>query len=474
MSIQVPDFSLSRIMVVGDVMLDRYWTGNTSRISPEAPVPVVHVQDLQDRAGGAANVALNIAALNAKAVLMGIVGKDEAADKLERLLNESEIDCDLQQNEQCATITKLRILSRHQQLMRLDFEDESLMQGSESLASSAVKQIDGVDVVVLSDYAKGSLVESQTIINAARKSGKPVIVDPKGNNFEKYRGATLLTPNLSEFESIVGKCQSDEGLVSKAEGLVAELDLDALLVTRSEKGMVLVEKNQPAFFLSTQARDVFDVTGAGDTVVGVLSASIAAGESFRNAAILANTAAGIVVSKLGAQSVSVAELKYGLELGKPMDHGVVSEDDIAAYISQCKNNQQTVVFTNGCFDVLHGGHIAYLEEAAQLGDRLIVAVNDDASVSRLKGSSRPVNPLADRMAMLAALRCVDWVVSFSEDTPERLIARLLPDILVKGGDYKPDDIAGAKAVQESGGSVKVLSFKKGYSTSGLINRIKES
>jgi len=474
MSIHVPDFANSRILVAGDVMLDRYWTGNTSRISPEAPVPVVHVQNLQDRAGGAANVALNIASLGTRVSLLGIVGKDEAADKLEQLLGESKIEPQLERLEECSTITKLRVLSRHQQLMRLDFENESLSMGSEALAASASKLLEAFDVVVLSDYAKGSLTDSLTIISAARKAGKPVIIDPKGNNFNKYRGATILTPNLSEFEIIVGKCSSDEVLVKKANDLVKQLDLQALLITRSEKGMVLVEKGKQPYFLSTQARDVYDVTGAGDTVVGVLAASIGAGEDFRNAAVLANTAAGIVVSKLGAQSVSIGELKSGLATQQPLDHGVVNEDQLEDYVRQCRSNRQTVVFTNGCFDVLHGGHVAYLEEAAQLGDRLIVAVNDDASVSRLKGEQRPVNPLADRMAILAALRCVDWVVSFSEDTPERLITRMLPDILVKGGDYKPDEIAGARAVKNNGGSVRVLSFKQGYSTSGLINRIRET
>lgn len=472
MSIHVPDYSKCQILVVGDVMLDRYWTGDTSRISPEAPVPVVHVQDLQDRAGGAANVALNIAALNANVKLMGIVGKDDAARKLSQILSDGNIESSLLGMEQCSTITKLRVLSRHQQLMRLDFENDSLIIGGEALATNAIKMLEGANVVVLSDYAKGSLMHCLSIINAARKANKPVVVDPKGNDFEKYRGATLLTPNLGEFELVVGKCESDETLVSRAKNLVEQLDLNALLITRSEKGMVLIEKGHQAYFLPTQARDVFDVTGAGDTVVGVLAASMAAGESLRNSALLANAAAGIAVSKLGAQSVSIAELKYGLELNAPVDNGVVDEDKLETFVAKCKAEQQTVVFTNGCFDLLHQGHIAYLEEAAQLGDRLIVAVNDDASVAKLKGDHRPVNPLADRMAMLAALRCVDWVVAFSEDTPERLISRLLPNVLVKGGDYKPDDIAGAQAVKDNGGSVKVLSFIKGYSTSGLIERIK--
>lgn len=473
MSFHVPDFSKCRVLVVGDVMLDRYWTGDTSRISPEAPVPVVHIQDLQDRAGGAANVALNVASLNANVQLLGIVGKDEAADKLDALLNDSEINSSFERLDQCSTITKLRVLSRHQQLMRLDFEDDSLMAGGEALAKRTAAVLTKADVVVLSDYAKGSLNGSLKIINAARQASKPVIVDPKGTDFGKYQGATLLTPNESEFESIVGKCDTNEEIVSRANKLIDQLNLTALLITRSEKGMVLVEQGQQPFFLSTQARDVFDVTGAGDTVVGVLAAAIAAGESLQSAANLANIAAGIVVSKLGAQSVSVAELEAERQHGDSLGNGVITEEDLMAKVSQCKAQGEKVVFTNGCFDLLHNGHITYLNEAAHLGDKLIVAVNDDASVVKLKGDKRPINSLSDRMAMLAALRCVDWVVSFSEDTPQRLIGRLLPDVLVKGGDYKVSEIAGAEKVEKNGGQVKVLSFKEGYSSTDMIERIKE-
>ena len=327
MSFHVPDFSKCRVLVVGDVMLDRYWTGDTSRISPEAPVPVVHIQDLQDRAGGAANVALNVASLNANVQLLGIVGKDEAADKLDALLNDSEINSSFERLDQCSTITKLRVLSRHQQLMRLDFEDDSLMAGGEALAKRTAAVLTKADVVVLSDYAKGSLNGSLKIINAARQASKPVIVDPKGTDFGKYQGATLLTPNESEFESIVGKCDTNEEIVSRANKLIDQLNLTALLITRSEKGMVLVEQGQQPFFLSTQARDVFDVTGAGDTVVGVLAAAIAAGESLQSAANLANIAAGIVVSKLGAQSVSVAELEAERQHGDSLGNGVITEEN---------------------------------------------------------------------------------------------------------------------------------------------------
>lgn len=473
MKASIPCFDNCKVLVVGDVMLDRYWTGATSRISPEAPVPVVKVEQLEERAGGAANVALNVASLGCQATIAGIVGKDEYATKLKQLLQTRHVGDLLLEHASCTTISKLRVLSRHQQLIRLDFEDNTLASGASELAARAQQNLDNANAVILSDYAKGSLLEAQEIITAANRTGKSVIVDPKGNDFDKYRGATMLTPNQSEFEAIVGACASEQEIETRAARLIDELELTGLLITRSDKGMVLIERGKTPYYLQARARDVFDVTGAGDTVVGVFAACIAAGESYRQAAYLSNIAAGIVVSKLGAQSVTPAELDAELQTMQPLEHGVVSESELLKNIKVCKSTGETVVLTNGCFDLLHNGHIAYLEEASELGDRLIVAVNDDASVKKLKGAHRPVNPLKDRMAMLAALRCVDWVVSFGEDTPQRLIAEVLPDVLVKGGDYQASQIAGAREVEQNGGQVKVLSFIEGYSTTRMIHRIKQ-
>ncbi len=468
----LPEFCSARLLVVGDVMLDRYWSGATSRISPEAPVPVVKVEQCDERVGGAANVALNIAALGAQVLLSGIVGKDEAAQTLDTLLTDSDIRSQLLRRDDCTTITKLRVLSRHQQLIRLDFEDRSQAAGATELAEQTVAGFEGIDVLVLSDYDKGSLNAVHEIIQAARVAKLPVLVDPKGDDFAKYKGATLLTPNLGEFEAVVGHCADDDELVAKGEALRAKLELEALLITRSERGMTLLVRDEAPLHLPTRAREVFDVTGAGDTVIGVFAAVLAAGESLATAATLANAAAGVVVGKLGAATVSAHELETALSEQHSVQRGVTSEADLLDFVAEARHRGETVVMTNGCFDLLHPGHITYLEEAAMLGDHLIVAVNDDDSVSRLKGEYRPINKLEDRMHMLAALSCVDWVVPFSEDTPKRLLCHITPNVLVKGGDYRPEEIAGHDCVVDNGGEVKVLGFAPGYSSSDIIERIR--
>ena len=469
----LPHFSDARVLVMGDVMLDRYWHGVTSRISPEAPVPVVHVQQGEERPGGAANVALNIVALGAGATLLGLAGEDEAGQALERRLAASGIDCRIERLAGFATITKLRVLSRHQQLIRLDFEDGFIGYDGLMLRQRFEESLSQAGAVVLSDYAKGSLRGTQTLIHTAREAGKPVLVDPKGRDFAKYRGATVITPNLAEFEAVVGPCESEEVLAEKGEALRYDLGIDALLVTRGEHGMTLLRAAEPPLHLRARAREVYDVTGAGDTVIAVLAASLAARQDLAQATRLANLAAGLVVGKLGAATVSADELRAALQTEPAVSHGMVDEQTLLAAVRQARARGETVVMTNGCFDLLHAGHVQYLAQAHALGDRLIVAVNDDDSVRRLKGPGRPVNPLASRMQVLAALAAVDWVVPFSEDTPERLICRVLPDALVKGGDYRPEQVAGGSCVTARGGRVVVLDFVPGCSTSGMIASIRE-
>ena len=473
-SIQIPDFDAASVLVVGDLMLDRYWHGDTSRISPEAPVPVVKVDDIEERAGGAGNVALNIAALGGKAAVLGLTGRDEAADALARTLLGAGVECHFERLEGFPTVTKLRVLSRHQQLIRLDFEDGFPGCDSSGLLKRFADNVEDSGVVVLSDYSKGTLREAVKLIETARKAGKAVVIDPKGSDFSPYRGATVITPNMSEFEAVVGHCADDDEVVSKGEALRAELQLEALLITRSEKGMTLLQKDEAPFHIPTKAREVYDVTGAGDTVVSVLAASLAAGHSLRDATVLANIAAGVVVGKLGTASVSVPELRRAMREQEEMEQGMVEEDKLIALVQEAKAHGETVVMTNGCFDILHAGHVTYLEEAAQLGDRLIVAVNDDASVKRLKGEERPVNTQSKRMRVLAALDCVDWVVGFDEDTPTRLICNVAPDILVKGGDNEPDKIPGGDCVRAGGGQVMVMSFVDGCSTTSIIGAIRAS
>ena len=453
-------------------MLDRYLFGGTSRISPEAPVPVVHVRDNEDRAGGAANVATNLARLGVRTRLLGIVGDDDEGRALQDAMQGSDVTCTFTPVDGWPTITKTRVQSRGQQLIRIDRE-EPVPSGSEALTASLVEQLGDADAVVLSDYGKGSLSDVAAMIAACRDAGVPAFVDPKGRDFDKYQGATLITPNQSEFDAVAGESDGDADMVVRARAMADRLGLSALLVTRSEKGMLLIEGGDEPVVLSTRAREVYDVTGAGDTVIATMAGALAAGESMASAAALANLAAGLVVGKIGVASVTPSELRVALHRRGQGGRGLVSEDALLPLVAEARDRNERVIMTNGCFDVLHAGHVAYLEEAKSLGDRLVVAINDDDSVRRLKGDPRPVNELEDRMLVLAGLASVDWVVPFPEDTPERLITAVLPDILVKGGDYNAEDIAGARAVLENGGEVRVLAFREGHSSSRIIDKLSE-
>ncbi|MCJ8170299.1 bifunctional D-glycero-beta-D-manno-heptose-7-phosphate kinase/D-glycero-beta-D-manno-heptose 1-phosphate adenylyltransferase HldE [Atopomonas sediminilitoris] len=471
MKLAMPRFDQAPVLVVGDVMLDRYWHGSTQRISPEAPVPVVNVQQREDRPGGAANVALNIAALGAPAYVVGVTGQDEAADALSERLTAAGVASQFQRIATQPTIVKLRVMSRHQQLLRLDFE-EPFNTDTDALAADVEQLLDQVKVLILSDYGKGALKNHQALIQLARARGISVLADPKGCDFSIYRGASLITPNLHEFETIVGKCHDEAELVAKGEALMHELELGALLITRSEQGMTLLRPGQPELHLPARAREVFDVTGAGDTVISTLAAAIAAGEELPQAVALANLAAGIVVGKLGTAAISAPELRRAVQREQGSERGVMNVEQLLVAIEDARAHGEKVVFTNGCFDIIHAGHVGYLEDARREGDRLIVGINDDASVSRLKGPGRPINSVDRRMAVLAGLGAVDWVVSFSEDTPERLLEAIRPDVLVKGGDYGIDGVVGAPIVQAYGGTVKVLSFVDSCSTTAIVEKIK--
>ena len=474
MTMHLPSFENARVLVVGDLMLDRYWHGGTSRISPEAPVPVVHVNQNEERAGGACNVALNIATLGAQCTVMGLCGDDEAANTLESLLKEVGVAPQFVRMPENATVTKLRVMSRSQQLMRLDFEDGFIGQDLTQLENDFAAQLDNHNIVVCSDYGKGSLRSVKRLIELCNEKNIPVLVDPKGSDFEKYSGASLITPNLSEFEAVVGACDTEDDLVEKANKLSGQFNIEALLVTRSEHGMSLMQQDYDPVHIPTQAREVFDVTGAGDTVISTLAASLGAGVSLERAMVLSNLAAGVVVAKSGTASVSLQELENAItQNSSNTEHGILEEAELYPLLDRCRARGETIVMTNGCFDILHAGHVTYLEQASELGDRLLVAVNIDETVRRLKGADRPVNKVENRMRMLAALRCVDWVVAFSEDEPTRLICDLAPDILVKGGDNDADKIPGGDCVREAGGKVMVLTYVDGISTTKIIESIKE-
>ena len=473
---KLPKFSDAKVLVIGDVMLDRFWHGASTRISPEAPVPVVKVAGVNDRPGGAGNVAINLAALGVETTLSGLVGDDEHAKQLRSAVEAKGVRWSVMPCP-ADTIVKLRVLSRNQQLIRMDFEAPLDDYADESFLQYASNLIAEHDVVLLSDYAKGTLTNIEALISACRVLKTPVLVDPKGADFSRYAGATLITPNLSEFEAVVGACHQDDTVISaRARDLCEQHGFEAVLVTRSERGMTLQSKEGEPLHLPALAREVFDVTGAGDTVISAMAAGLASQDSLENSTRLANVAAGLVVGKVGTATVTREELQVALlqSEGDVQDlpaFGVVTEQEAVAAVARLKAEGQRVVMTNGCFDLLHPGHVTYLSQAAALADVLIVAVNDDASVTRLKGSDRPINGIDSRMSVLSGLRAVSYVVPFSEDTPARLIEAISPDVLVKGGDYAINEIAGHEHVLENGGEVIILDFVEGFSTTATIKRI---
>ena len=470
----IPDFSKAKVLVAGDVMLDEYWMGAATRISPEAPAPVVKVERHEHRPGGAANVACNLAGLGARVTLLGIVGQDAEADALEQAMRGSGVNREWLRSADRPTIRKLRVLSRNQQVIRLDRETPFSGEDSAHLMVRYAELLSDCSAVVLSDYAKGSLGSTATLIEAARTAGKPVLVDPKSSDFGNYRGASLLTPNRAEFEAaLAGSEQSAEEMAERAQRVCGLLDLGGIVVTLGENGLLVAPANGRARHIPARAHEVFDVTGAGDTVVAVLAAGLAVGADLHESAHLANIAAGVVVRRVGVAPIHLRDLEQELGRRGSLETAILDAGEAVETGRSLREAGRTLVMTNGCFDLLHAGHTAYLAEARALGDHLMVAVNDDDSVRRLKGAPRPLAPLAQRMAVLAALGCVDWVVPFSEDTPAGLIEQVAPGVLAKGGDYRPEEVAGGEAVERAGGQVAILSFHQGLSTSGLLKRISE-
>lgn len=466
----LPDFSKAHVLVIGDVMLDRYWFGDTLRISPEAPVPVVTVNNTDNRPGGAGNVALNIAALGAQITLIGITGQDEAGRLLNQQLTACEVQHDLFASEAISTIIKVRVLSRHQQLIRLDFENSLALTDPQPLLSRFKQHLAGASLVILSDYQKGTLSDPQALIALAKQAHVPVLVDPKSNDFHIYRHADIVTPNFKEFEAVAGHCKNEQDLLQKGHELMAKYDISTLLITRGEEGMTLIEHNGTTHF-PAYAREVFDVTGAGDTVIGVLGASVAAGATRVEATALANLAASLVVNKLGAATISTPELQVALTGQTTFATGIVNDEQLLQAVKEARAQGKKIVFTNGCFDILHAGHVMLLQMAKKLGDYLIVAVNSDESIRKIKGSNRPINNLDHRMTVLASLGVVDWVIPFDDDTPEPLLRQLQPDILAKGGDYLLDQVVGADIVRAYGGEVRVMNSNITTSSTNIINRI---
>lgn len=472
-----------RILVVGDVMLDRYLWGDVKRISPEAPVPVVRVRQQSEVPGGAGNVAANLAGLECPVSILGVCGNDEAGSRLRKILLEKGIDPLLQESISRPTITKTRVMARGQQLLRLDEEEPRILSHEleEKIIARFEQKAPECDVVVLSDYGKGIFQTPglcQHLIRYCLTRDIPVLVDPKGADWTRYQDATCVTPNTAELELVTGGAsdESERRLHQNALAIRRQYGLAWLLVTRGSRGMVLCGTDDSPLMIPARAREVFDVSGAGDTVIATLAAGLALGLSFAQAAQLSNLAAGIVVGKLGTQPITRPELSAAIELND-MQRQSTGASKIAVLesariiVKSWQSSGQKVVFTNGCYDLLHPGHIHLLHQSRDLGDRLIVGLNTDASVRRLKGDTRPILAERDRAAILSALGCVDLVVLFDEDTPLELIQAIKPDILVKGEDYSLDQVVGRQVVESYGGSVCRVPLLQGYSTTQIAEKI---
>jgi D-beta-D-heptose 7-phosphate kinase/D-beta-D-heptose 1-phosphate adenosyltransferase len=474
------DFTGLRILVLGDVMLDRFLYGAVERISPEAPVPVVRLGRMLAMPGGAGNVARNISALGGEAILAGLVGRDPAAAEFRGLLAaDAGITDGLVESSSRPTICKMRVIAGNQQVVRLDDEVAAPADAAEQAALIAAVQaaLPGCAALILSDYAKGVLTPAviAAAVAAAKALGIPVLADPKSDDFSQYRGADCLTPNARELGRAARlPVGSEAEVAAAAHKVMAEAGLPALLCTRAEKGMMLVRADGTVDSVPAEAREVFDVSGAGDTVIAALALAHAAGQPLPEAMRIANAAAGIVVGKLGTATVSADELAHALRAGSgstPGEEALLDRDAALRLVREWQAHGLRVGFTNGCFDILHAGHVALLRAARRRCDRLVVALNTDASVARLKGPTRPINSLADRAAVISALAAVDAVVAFGEDTPLELIRLLVPDVLVKGADYTIDLVVGADIVQAAGGEVALIDLVPGRSTTGLVTRL---
>lgn len=464
-------------LIIGDVMLDRYLIGNVGRISPEAPVPIVLLNAQNERAGGAANVAANLALLGIKTHVIGCIGDDFEGEQLIKIISSLDIDTSsmVRSNER-PTIAKTRILSGHQQMLRLDQESQlpfSQNENNEILKAVELNLALNPNVVVLSDYAKGLLSESvcQQIIIHCKQKNIPVLVDPKGHDYSKYTGATALTPNKKETAEACNTNINDHELISKSISLKNKLNLEFLAVTRGEEGITLIDKETHQ--INAMAQKVFDVSGAGDTVIATLAAGLVYGLSALESLQLANLAAGVVVGKVGTVPITREELINAIarQQETTQAHKICNLPQLLEKVNLWKKTPFKIVFTNGCFDLLHAGHVTYLEAAKKRGDKLILGLNTDRSVSAIKGPERPVVNEDDRARVLAALESVDAVILFDEDTPINLINQIKPDVIAKGSDYRADQVIGGKEVESWGGEIALIDLVAGRSTTNIIKKL---
>ena len=443
-----------KITVIGDVMIDWYLHGESSRISPEAPVPVVKFKESKFQLGGAANVANNLKHLEIEPFLIGATGNDHFGSLLKEHLKAEKIKFNLTSEKSFQTICKQRLMSSNQQLARIDYEQYFHGSKLTNTFNTFIKNIAKTDLIIVSDYGKGTIFNARKLIQSAKKLKKKILIDPKGKDFTKYKGANLITPNKSEFENIMGKVGSKRDLANKAKKMLEHLNLESLIVTLGSEGMYVLKKSNKKIigdFINAYPQEVFDVSGAGDTTISALGAALSEGNDIFSAAEFANLAASISVSKLGTSTVSIEEVT-SLETSKG-------------------NKEQVIVFTNGCFDIIHSGHLDLLKEARSYGDKLIVGLNSDKSISKLKGPERPIIGQSERKKILLALKYVDEVIIFNEENPLKLIKKLKPSILVKGADYTKEQVVGGEFVESYGGQIKLVKLVKGKSTSNIINKI---
>ena len=443
-----------KITVIGDVMIDWYLHGESSRISPEAPVPVVNFKESKFQLGGAANVANNLKHLEIEPFLIGAIGNDHFGSLLKEHLKAEKIKFNLLTEKSFQTICKQRLMSSNQQLARIDYE--KYFHGSKltNLFNTFIKNIAKTDLIIVSDYGKGTIFNARKLIQSAKKLKKKILIDPKGKDFTKYKGANLITPNKAEFENIMGKVGSKRDLANKAKKMLEDLNLESLIVTLGSEGMYVLTKSNKKIigdFINAYPQEVFDVSGAGDTTISALGAALSEGNDIFSAAEFANLAASISVSKLGTSTVS--------------------KDEVASLEASKGNKEQVIVFTNGCFDIIHSGHLDLLKEARSYGDKLIVGLNSDKSISKLKGPDRPIIGQSERKKILSALKFVDEVIIFNEENPLKLIKKLKPSILVKGADYTKEQVVGGEFVESYGGEIKLVKLTKGKSSSKIINKL---
>ncbi len=467
-----------RALVVGALMLDEYLWGKTERISPEAPVQVVDITSEDLRLGGAGNVINNLVTLGCRVHVASVLGNGQDGDLVRSMLEKIQVDTTgLLFDPQRKTSRKTRILASHQQMMRFDRESREPISAEQeqALAAYVREQAARFDVILISDYLKGVLTEGllQQIIRIGKEQGLPVVIDPKGSDYRKYRGATLLTPNRRETEVASRVAITDQASLRQAgQALLKNLELETLVVPRSEEGISIFFQDGQEVHLPTEAQEVYDVTGAGDTVLSLIGVGLACGLPIEDAARMANLAAGIAVSKVGTSTVSVDEIRevFSHQFLEG-DAKIKRRERLQQILETERQRGKTIVFTNGCFDLLHVGHVKYLQQARRQGDLLVLGLNSDASIRRLKGPNRPLIGEQERAHILAALTCIDYLVIFDEDTPLELIGMLRPDILVKGGDYTPETVVGRDLVESYGGRVALIDLVDGRSTTNIIERI---